>query len=479
MPAFSANDIKQYRTAQTVGSVSSLGGAITATEISEDATLMGLFDLVTQEQADNGITEFRIVAFKNVNTSEDCLNPRIVVINDSSSPNTVFAVGWMPSAISASTQTLASETTTPTGVVWCESARLQDAALLGANIPRNNGYAMLALRRTVKAGASAYKKDTARIAFLCDNLDVGTPTPTGPPVPPVIDVGVIGEIDLNSIWAKILEIFKYKNMFALFTCGNNIGGTVRDPAHNAFDWLSMFGDVARKVTWPCFGQRDRNPVVRNAIREHFGLKETYYTKQIYNAHFTVIDTCDPALVPYDENSDQFKDLKAELETARDNPAIDWRIVMVNRAAYAATTVPTAKKYLDTTIRDVWAPMFEANYVHLVCQGVYANAQLLHVLEYNAADPVTPTPKYTDQAPNYSFTGKGFDKGVMYLISGSGGTPYDILSNVPSYVRWAQSTKYGGFRLRIDNGSANKKLIGDFVDSTDKLIPDARFTITKL
>jgi hypothetical protein len=478
MPAFSENDIKQYKTAHTVGAVTSLGGAITATEVADD-TLHAMFDIVTESQAENGITEFRIVAFKNVNTTEDMLNPRALVINDSSSPNTTYAVGWMPDPISNSVSTLASETTSPVGVVWCESARLQDAALLGANIPRNNGYAMLALRRTVKPGAQQYKNDRAQIVILCDNLDVGVPIPTGSPTPPVIDVGVIGEIDLNPIWSKILEFFKYRNMFALFTCGNNIGGTVREPATYANDWLSMFGEVLRKVTWPCFGQRDRRPVVRNSLRTHFGLAKTYYTKQIYNAHFTVIDTSDPELVPYGADSAQFEDLKDKLIKARDNPSIDWRIVMVNRACFGATTVPSAKKYLDDTIRDVWAPMFEENFVHVVCQGTFANSQIAHVLEYNPSSPSEPIPKLTEQAPNYSFTGKGFDKGVMYIISGSGGFPYDVISNTPSYIRYAQSVKYGGFRLRINNSGANKMLEGDFIDDKDKIVSDGHFTITKL
>lgn len=478
MPAFSSNDIKQYRSAATVGTINSMGGAITATEVGDDV-LHGVFDLVTEQEATDGKTEHRIVFIKNVNVTEDMLNVRALVIQDSSSPNTIYAVGWMPSAISNSTEILTSESQSPAGVVWNQTSRLQDQAILGGNIPRNGGYAALALRRTTKANAQPYKNDTAQIVILCDNLDVGTPTPTGPPVPPIVDVGAVGEIDLNPTWKKILENFKYRNMFALFTCGNNIGGTTADPAHFANDWCAMFGEVLRKVTWPCFGQRDRRPNVRNTIRDHFGLKKTYYAKRLYNIHVTVLDTSDPEKVPYDANSDQFKEMKKAIEQSRkDQTAIDWRIVFVNRAAFAATTFPAAKKYLDTTIRDVWAPMFEANQVHCVVQATMANTQVLHVLEYNPATPATPTVKISEQAPNYSFQGAGFDKGVLYIVCGSSGSPFDVIANSPAYVRFAQSVYYGGMRLRFDSSEQQKKLIIDFIDEKDRVIEDARTILTK-
>ena len=477
MAAFSAIDIKQYKTATTVGSVTSLGGAITATEVG-DATPFGMFDLVTQTQADNGITEYRIVAFKNTNTQEDCLNPRVGVISDSSSPNTTFAVGWMPTPISAATEVLTSETDSPTGVVCCESARLQDFALLNSNIPRNGGYAFLALRRTVKAGASAYKGDKASIVFICDNLDVGEPTPTGDPVPPVIDVGVVGEIDINDIWKKILENFKFRNMFAMFSCGNNIGGTVPDPAHTATDFMSMFGEILRKVFWPCFGQRDRLPVVTNSLKNFFGTPKTFYTKKIFNIHFTILDTSDPSLRSYDVGSDQYNELKTALENAKANPEIDWRIVIMNRACYAAGTTPDRKKFLDETLQREWAPLFEENMTHMVVQGTFANTQIAHVLRHDPLNPDTPTEILTGMAPNYEFTGAGFDRGVLYVLTGSAGFPFDVINNAPSYIRYAQSIHYGGFRFRFDSSGQYKMLIGDFIDQHDKLIPDARFTITK-
>lgn len=478
MAAFSAIDIKQYKSATTVGSVTSLGGAITATEVG-DGTPFGMFDLVTQEQADNGITEYRIVAFKNTNTQEDCLNPRVGVISDSSSPNTTFAVGWMPTAISNSTQALTSETDAPTGVVWCESARLQDFALLNSNIPRNGGYAFLALRRTVKPGANPFKKDRAVIVMVTDNLDVGEPTPTGPPTPPIIDVGVIGEIDINEIWKKILENFKFRNMFALFTCGNNIGGTIAQPATTATDFMSMFGEVLRKLCWPSLGQRDRLPVVTNSIKSYFGMPDTFYTKRLYNVHFTVLDTSDPSVRSYDVGSDQYNKLKTALENAKQNPEIDWRVVIMNRAAYAAGTTPDRKKFLDETLQREWAPLFEENLTHMVVQGTYANTQIAHVLRHEPLTPDTPTEILTGQAPNYSFTGAGFDRGVLYVLTGSGGYPFDVINDPPSYIRYAQSIHYGGFRFRFDSSGQNKMLIGDFIDQNDKLIPDARFTITKL
>ena len=478
MPAFSENDIKQYKTAKTVGSVTSLGGAITATEVG-DGTPFGMFDLVTKEQAESGITEYRIVAFKNINTAEDCLNPRVGVISDSSSPNTTFAVGWMPTAISAATEELTSETDSPTGVVWCESARLQDFALLNSNIPRNGGYAFLALRRTVKAGAQPYKKDRTSIVFICDNLDVGVPTPTGPPTPPVIDVGVVGEIDINEIWKKIFENFKLRNMSLFFTCGNNIGGTITDPAHTATDFTSMFGEIMRKLCWPVFGQRDRLPVVTNTLRSFFGVPKTFYTKTHYNIHFTMLDTSDPSVRSYELGSEQYTELKTALENAKNNPAIDWRIVIMNRAAYAAGTTPDRKKFLDETLQEVWAPLFEENMTHMVVQGTYANTQIAHVLRHDPGDPATPIEILTGQAPNYSFTGAGFDRGVLYVLTGSGGFPFDVINDPPSFIRYAQSIHYGGFRFRFDSSGQNKILIGDFIDSNDKLIPDARFTITKL
>lgn len=478
MTAFSKADILQYTSVHTVGPVTSLGGAKSAVQIS-DGFLHALFDIVPQEQADTGRTEFRIVFITNANVDEDMLNPRVVVIQDSTSPNTTYGAGWMPSDINSPTQTLASETTSPAGVVWCRSARLQDAAILGANIPRNGGYAALALERRVLPGAQTFKEDTAKIIVSCDNLDVGVTTPTGPATPPIIDIGVIGEVEVNDNFKKILEFFKYRNMGALFTIGNNVGGSVINPAHSAFDFTALFGDILRKITWPAFGQKDRNPVVKNYLREYFGVQRTYYSKTFFNIHCVIMDTSDPNRVPYDEGSDQYEWVKKNLEDARDNPDIDWRVLFVNRGFYAATTSPAKKKYVDATLRDVYHPLLQDTYTHVAVQGTWSNFQLTHALQYNETDPTDPIPKLTDQAPNYSFQGKGFDgenASVIFVTSGSSGSPSDIITNSPAFVRYAQSIRYGGLRLRVDN--LNKKLIGDFVDDRDRLLSDAHFTITK-
>jgi hypothetical protein len=158
-----ASDI-QYRLsggAANSNPLTSLGGA--KSSVSSGTTL---FDDVPSSEATSGHIEYRCVYVHNNNGTDSYLDPvRIWISTNTPSPSTTIEIGLGTSALNATEQTVANETTAPVGVTFSAPSNFASGISLGT-IPAGQHRAVW-LRRTVTAGAAAFA-DSATLSVQGD-----------------------------------------------------------------------------------------------------------------------------------------------------------------------------------------------------------------------------------------------------------------------------------------------------------------------
>ena len=205
------------------------------------------------------------------------------------------------------------------------------------------------------------------------------------------------------------------------------------------------------------------------------ITNTYYSFNLNNVHFVAIDP----YISYEPNSAQYEFVINDLKNANNNPNIDWIFVIEHIPLYSSPS----KHPADSTIRDVFHPLFDKYNVDLVFSGDNHNYQRTYPLTYNPSDSSTPIISKKDHS-NY----KDVKSGVIYIISGTAGrSHYDITQQAP-FVAKQDDMRFGFLNIEI---KGDKALVGTFyankmdpnytpISATNKIgnILD-QFTISKL
>lgn len=139
----------------------SLGGAKSSTVVGSD-----LFDDVASGESSAGDTEYRCVYVHNDHGSLTMESAKVWIQANTPSPDTVIAIGVGTAAINGTEQTVADESTAPSGVTF-SSPTSEGTSLSLGNIPFSQHKAVW-IRRTVTAGASAYNSDSFTLRVKCD-----------------------------------------------------------------------------------------------------------------------------------------------------------------------------------------------------------------------------------------------------------------------------------------------------------------------
>lgn len=135
--------------ASNSSAAASLGGArSTTTEVPA-----GIFDDVTSGESTAGDIEYRCVYVKNSHGSLSLTTAIAWVPTNTPSTTTTIDIAVGTSAVNGTEQTVANESTAPTGVTWVAAATLGAGVALG-DIPAGQHRAVW-LRRTVTAGTVA------------------------------------------------------------------------------------------------------------------------------------------------------------------------------------------------------------------------------------------------------------------------------------------------------------------------------------
>ena len=142
----------------------SLGGAKSSTEIGTG--LHNLFDLVSSAETTAGDTEYRCFYVHNAHATLALENAVIYIQSNTPSADTSVEIAVGSAAVNGTEQTVANESTAPTGVTFSSAANLGAALALG-NIPAGQHRAVW-VKRIVNAGAAAYNDDQATLRVQGD-----------------------------------------------------------------------------------------------------------------------------------------------------------------------------------------------------------------------------------------------------------------------------------------------------------------------
>src|SRR5918995_2531191 len=113
----------------------------------------------------------------------------------------------------------------------------------------------------------------------------------------------------------------------------------------------------------------------NQYLKPLNLEKTYYSFDMDNVHFTIIDP----FIDYGSTSDQYRFIENDLKTASSNPKIDWLFVVESEPMYTSPSRHPA----DSTIRDVFHPLFDKYNIDLVFSSDNHNYQRTFPLKYNS------------------------------------------------------------------------------------------------
>jgi len=176
-----------------------------------------------------------------------------------------------------------------------------------------------------------------------------------------------------------------------------------------------------------------------------GMKNTYYGFNLHNVHFLAIDP----YIAYGPNSPQYKYVINDLKSASTDPNIDWIFVIEHIPFYTSPS----KHPADSTIREVFSPLFDRYNVDLVFSGDNHNYQRTYPLIYNPNDgssPIISKKDHTSYADDKS--------GVIYLISGTAGRSHYGITQQSPFIAKQDDTKFGFLNIDI---KSDKALVGTF------------------
>jgi hypothetical protein len=188
--------------------------------------------------------------------------------------------------------------------------------------------------------------------------------------------------------------------------------------------------------------------VINEYLNPLDISKTYYSFDLNNVHFVFMDP----YLDFRPGSEQYQFMENDLKTASTNPKIDWTFVVEHIPMYTSQSKHSA----NSTIRDIYHPLFDKFGVDLVFSGDNHNYQRTFPLKYNQIDngessSTNPIISNKDKN-NYNA-----DSGVIYLITGTAGRSlYEIKEQSPFVAQ--QDDKDFGF-LNIDIN--DKTLKGTF------------------
>jgi len=141
-----------------------LGGAKSGTAVGSG--VHNLFDQVSGAESAAGDVEYRCFYVHNAHATLDMQSSVIWIQSNTPSAGSAVRIALGTSAVNGTEQTIANESTEPSGVSWSSAAN-EGAALGIGTIPAGQ-HKSIWVERAITAGASAYTDDQCTIRVKCD-----------------------------------------------------------------------------------------------------------------------------------------------------------------------------------------------------------------------------------------------------------------------------------------------------------------------
>lgn len=146
----------------------SLGGAISSTAV-VDNTLNNLWDNTTGQESNDGDIEYRCIYIRDSHGTNQAITTVIWVDSNTTGTGDTIDIGLGTSAINGTEQTVADESTAPSGVTFSAPSTYATGLSIG-NVPAGQHKAVW-IRRTVTAGQSAKDNNTYVLKVQCDTQE--------------------------------------------------------------------------------------------------------------------------------------------------------------------------------------------------------------------------------------------------------------------------------------------------------------------
>ena len=226
-------------------------------------------------------------------------------------------------------------------------------------------------------------------------------------------------------------------------------------------WFSKISPIDSITKITIGNHEDDSSEGFSGYMSHFGLSQTYYSFNYQNTHFLVMDS---DRNEYASGSGQYNFVVNDLQSASQNPSVDWIIVYIHKFMYTSPSEESA----FTSLRSTYHPIFQQYGVDVVLQGHQHNYQRTFPIKFNTNNPSDPT-KTSTNLNDYPDT-----DGQIFAIVGTGGQNFDPFSGKANFVVSQQDNKFGILDIKITDGGS--KLEGKYY-ANDGSIAD-QFSITK-
>lgn len=166
--AIATSEIKQYLSGGASNTLpsASIGGARSSTEISATA-LFNLWDRVNSAEALAGDTEYRCFYVRNESSTDTLLSAGIYISSNTSSNDTTIEIGLGTAGKNGTEQTVANESSAPSGVTF-SAASSQGAGLSLGDLAPGDYYPVW-VKRIVSPTASATTSDLYTLRVFGDS----------------------------------------------------------------------------------------------------------------------------------------------------------------------------------------------------------------------------------------------------------------------------------------------------------------------
>jgi calcineurin-like phosphoesterase family protein/iron/zinc purple acid phosphatase-like protein C len=198
-----------------------------------------------------------------------------------------------------------------------------------------------------------------------------------------------------------------------------------------------------------------NTGVMNDYLKPLNLAKTYYSFDMNNAHFVFMDP----YIDYKPGSSQYQFIENDLKTASTNPKIDWIFVVESPPIYTSAS----KHPGDSTIRDIYHPLFDRYGVDLVVTSDNHNYQRTFPIKYNSKGDDSSNPIIVNKDQN-NYKDNNGNGGVIYLTTGTAGRSHYAITQQAPFVAKEDDQNFGFLNIDI-NG---KTLKGTFYANANEI-----------
>jgi hypothetical protein len=423
-----------------------------ATEIS-DATVHNLFRQVLTQEAETGVTLFRAWYFYNKHTTKPLKNVVMYFSVPVTNNSIVMSIGRGTSAIDKTSveQTIATETTFPTGVVFKVSPVDRTNGLALEKEVAALEHAAIWMRMVVPVATQPSVFTHYKIQIEAYNLDADANIPEN------FGVSIYGNAVCGTDTNNVISRISGRGSSLIFVTGNT--PDVSDPSC----WLTAITNAGQKpITKYAFGKLENATTTkRNAIQTAFGLSTRYYSVKLYNIFFIVMDYEST----YSTSSPQYSWVSSTLQTARNTAGVDWIIVVAHDTPYMSES--SSPDDFDDSFRDVYHPLFVLRSVHMVISGSAPRYERQGILKYFTTQPLNPAFSQHDlQTPNYEWFSVGFEGGgsLFVNVGTAGQTHIPVSGALKYYTKFASATQKGYLHLQFSNFGS--EFTGTFYTTTN-------------